>query len=173
MISWKDSILVFGGNSNEHGVQSFNTTLNSWSVLNAGISPVCLVKTSCILLPKNHVMVVGGNKSIAIFDIQTNSWEKLENTKYDRFGSVLVELNGRFFMIGGKKVTGSEEFHYDTKTWTEVEATPIHRPYVSSALALPGVNFINILRTNFTYKFFVRTLFWQLFFSYMCIEKAA
>jgi len=173
MISWKDSILVFGGNSNEHGVQSFNTTLNSWSVLNAGISPVPFLKTSCILLPKNHVMVVGFDKTIAIFDIQTNSWEKLENTKYDRVGSVLVELNGRFFMIGGKEVTGSEEFHYDTKTWTEVEAIPINRPYFSSALALPGVNFINILRTNFTYKFFVRTLFWQLFFSYMCIEKAA
>jgi len=31
------------------------------------------------------------------------------------------------------------------------------------------VNFINILRANF----FVWTLFWQLFSSYMCIEKAA
>jgi len=26
---------------------------------------------------------------------------------------------------------------------------------------------------HFTYKFFVRMLFWQLFFSYMYVEKAA
>jgi len=35
---------------------------------------------------------------------------------------------------------------------------------------ITGVNFINVLHT---YGFFVQTLFWQLFSSYMYIEKAA
>jgi len=150
MISWKDSILVFGGISNEHGVQSFNTTLNSWSVLNAGIPPFQLVQTTCFSLPKNQVLLVGSRndgKSSALFDIHTNSWENLEDSEFNRHGSTVVNLNGRIFVINAKNYV-VEEYHYETKTWTEVEERITKKPYFSSALALPGVNFTNVLRTN-------------------------
>ncbi len=41
-ISWKDSILLIGGGENDIGVQSFNSTLNSWSLLGAKPSPFTL-----------------------------------------------------------------------------------------------------------------------------------
>ncbi len=41
-ISWKDSILLIRGGENEIGVQSFNSTLNSWSLLGAKPSPFTL-----------------------------------------------------------------------------------------------------------------------------------
>ncbi len=43
LISWKDSILLIGGGENEIGVQSFNSTLNSWTLLGAKPSPFTLL----------------------------------------------------------------------------------------------------------------------------------
>jgi len=44
-----------------------------------------------------------------------------------------------------------------------------NKPPFLPAIFHPGVNFINILQN----KFFVQTSFWQLFSSYMYVEKAA
>ncbi len=148
MISWKDSILVFSGLSSEHSVQIFNTTSYSWSVLKSGVPPFKLSALTCILLPKNQVLLVGPRydvNSSALFDIQTNSWEKLKDSKYDRYGSTLVNLSGRIFLIGGMNEAITEEFHLDTKTWTEVDSRKIYLPYLSSALALPAEMFPHLL----------------------------
>jgi len=99
------------------------------------------------LLPKNQVLLVGSaykSNSVAIFDIQTNSWEKLEDSKYNRYGSTLVNLSGRFFMIGGRDESVSEEFHYESKTWTEVKARTINNHWFSSALPLPAEMFSHL-----------------------------
>ncbi len=42
-------------------------------------------------------------------------------------------------------------------------------PLCNNNVTKPVINFTNILHTNF----FVQTLFWQLFCSYMYVEKAA
>jgi len=143
MISLKDSILVFF----KYSVHSFNTTSNSWSVLNEGTSPFRLLYSKCILLPKNQVLVLSGSDlSIAIFDIQTNSWEKLEDSNCSRyFRPSIVNLNGRFFMFGCQDDhRGVVEFHYETKTWTEVEAKTKNQNEFSSALALPAEMFSHL-----------------------------
>jgi hypothetical protein len=144
MISWKDSILLFS----LFRLFSFNTTLYSWSVLNAGMPPPFqLIATSCILLPKNQVLLVGSayqSKSVAIFDVLTNSWEKLEDSKYNRYGSALVNLSGRIFTIDGKDEAACEEFDYQTKTWSEVKARTINQHWFSSALALPAEIFAHL-----------------------------
>jgi len=128
MVSWKDSILTFGG-IHHYIVQKFNTTLNSWSVLNDGTPQFQLVFAKCILLSNNQVLLVGplyDKKSSALFDIQTNSWENLADSMHNRFFSSLVNLNGRVFMFGVKENV-VEEFHYENKTWTEIEARTINK----------------------------------------------
>ena len=151
LISWKDSILAFGGKENQQGVQSFNSTLNTWSVLDEGSSPFSLYMSSCIMLPTNKVLVVSSFSSIyavALFDIDTNSWEVLQDSKYSRFGAVLVHLNERIFIIGrGYPDTSTdvvEEFHYDTNSWIEVEPSPINQQIFSSALSLPAEMFADL-----------------------------
>ncbi len=93
MISWKDAILIFS----TYSVHSFNTTSNSWSVLNEWTTTFyCL---ECILLPKNQVLVLSQSDGFLIFDTQTNSWEKLENSKQKCYRPSMVNLNGRFFCL--------------------------------------------------------------------------
>jgi len=76
--------------------------------------------TVCTLLPTNHVLVVGsfqGPHSAALFDIKNNSWEKLEDLKYNREGATLVNLSRRIFIIGGDyHYTINEEFHYANRS---------------------------------------------------------
>jgi len=151
LISWKDSILAIGGQENTLGVQSFNSTLNAWSVLDEGSSPFQLYVPSCTLLPTEKVLVVGSltNKySVALYDINTNSWEHLQDTKYNRLGAAFFNLNGRIFLIGGGHpstiIDVVEEFHYESNTWTEVEASPINQQMFSSALALPAEIFAHL-----------------------------
>jgi hypothetical protein len=51
----------------------------------------------------------------------------------------------------------------------KVSKTLLYKKAALKIKLTPVVNFINILRTDF----FVPTLFWQLFSSYMYVEKAA
>jgi len=38
LISWKDSIIAFGGYNNKQGVQKFNATTNDWSILDIDVT---------------------------------------------------------------------------------------------------------------------------------------
>jgi len=51
LIVYGDTILAIGGNSNSRGVQSFNTSLNLWTVRDAGNAPYDMTFHSCILEP--------------------------------------------------------------------------------------------------------------------------
>lgn len=151
LISWKDSILAFGGRENLKGVQIFNSTLNSWSIIDAGLAPFELYWPSCTLLPTSKVLLVGtisNDYSAALFDIENSSWEQLADVKYNRFGAAFVILSGRYFLIGGgypsTTIKVVEEFHYESNTWTEVEASPINQQIFSSALALPADLFAHL-----------------------------
>jgi len=76
--------------------------------------------TACTLLPTNHVLVAGSFQnpySAALYDIKNNSWEKLEDLKYNREGATLVNLSRRIFIIGGDyHYTINEEFHYANRS---------------------------------------------------------
>jgi hypothetical protein len=150
LVSFKDSILVIGGYVNPQLVQSFNSTLNTWSILKEG-APFALHDSSCILLPTNKVLVVAvmeNNYVSAVYDIGANFWDRLQDTKNNRYGATFVNLNDRIFLIGGKyqKAVGYlvEEFHYIYNTWTEVDASPINPQTFSSALALPAHIFAHL-----------------------------
>ena len=76
LISWKDSIVAFGGRENPKGVQIFNSTLYSWSILDPGSAPFELYWPSCTLLPTNKVLLVGNisnDYSAALFDLEKSS----------------------------------------------------------------------------------------------------
>ncbi len=150
LISWKDSILAIGGYANPQLVQSFNFTLNTWSVLDEG-TPFDLYAPSCILLPTNKVLFVGSKDdyyATAVYDIATNCWKKLKDSKNNHFGATFVNLNGRIFLIGGGHTrTVSylvEEFHYNNNTWSTVDARPINTQVFSKGLALPADMFAQI-----------------------------
>ena len=150
LISWKDSILAIGGYGNPQLVQSFNSTLNTWEVLDEG-TPFDLYEPSCILLPTNKVLFVGSKdyyQGVAVYDIGTNCWKKLKDTKNNHYGGAFVNLNGKIFLIGGGHTREAgflvEEFHYNNNTWTEVEASPINPQIFSNALALPADMFAHL-----------------------------
>jgi len=153
LVSWKDLIFAIGGKSNSRGVQIYNSTANHWSVLDAKSSPFELHSHTCTLLPTNEILVVGipdDSSLAALFNIETNSWEQLENMKYRRHGATFVNLNDRIFLFGGNNFEPVvEEYHYGNRSWSVIIDYPIKPPLYASALALPGVNFINVLRAAF------------------------
>jgi len=143
LISWTDIILVFGGDKNKKGLQSFNSTANVWSVLNAELLPFELDPAACILLPTNQVLVISF-RNAALYNIQSNSWERLKDLKSTRYGSTFVNLNGRIFMYGGLDDV-TEEYLYNSKKWKQVKADPIGTHMFSSALALPAEEFGDLI----------------------------
>ncbi len=146
LILWKDTILAFGG-AQANGVQSFNTSSKLWTVLDQGLAPINMFAPTCILLPSDEVLVVASYYALngcALYSIKNNSWLKLDNVKYIRRGSSLVNLNGRFFVMGGENVDNKavtdivEEFIYETKSWVTQTLKPSTVMGYSSAIALPA-----------------------------------
>jgi hypothetical protein len=58
-------------------------------------------------------------REAATYDPETNRWESLGGTKYDRFGTSLVTLGERVFAIGGgfDPDVQVEEYNYNEDTW--------------------------------------------------------
>jgi hypothetical protein len=150
IIVWRDSIIAFGGSSNPQIVQLFNLTVNAWSALDTELAPFKLLWPTCTLLPTNRVLLLGsyisGFQGAVLYDIVNKSWEQLADVKYNRQGSTFVNLNKRYFLIGGgwPIIDVVEEYHYETNTWTEVEAGPINQQKYGSAIALPAGMFANL-----------------------------
>ncbi len=144
LISWKDLIIILGGRNNNKFVQIFNSTMNTWSVLDAELSPFDLDTSACTLLPTNKILVVSSMDN-ALYDIETNSWdhEELEDLIYSRSGGFFINLNGRIFLFRGS--VNVQEYIYNYKKWKELKVNPINERSFSSAIALPAELFADLL----------------------------
>ncbi len=132
LVSWKDSIILF----NNHFVQMYNSTTNVWTLLQDGsFVPFTLFLSSCVTLPNDKILVAGLN-SIATYDVDSNSWQSVRSRQ--TLGA-LVKLNDRVFLIDEE----SEEYHYQTNSWSPVEEKLLFQRQFFSAINVPANLFSN------------------------------
>jgi hypothetical protein len=142
-VGWKDCIILLGGEKNPRGVQIFNITEQTWTVMDSSQVPMDIFWSSSLTLPDGNVLIVGsivGNyqNSAAFYNPADNSWKELEKTLTSHQGTRLVQLGSRIFAIGGRENGLVEEFLLETNAWKPVDAELlVRRDGFLSLLALP------------------------------------
>jgi hypothetical protein len=150
MVGWRDSIILFGGESNMRGVQVFNITSQTWKVQNSSNVPMDLFWTSCLFVEQDLVLTVGSQSSgfrysSAKYNPRSDTWNKLADSILNHWGSKLAKLGSRIFAFDGLNVDIVEEFKMADNTWTNVE-TKLINSYEGyhSVLALPSSLFAHL-----------------------------
>jgi len=144
MVGWKDCIILLGGLSNVRGVQIFNITEQTWTVMDSSQVPMDLWWSSSLTLPNGNIFIVGSyvnqyQYSAAFYNPADNSWTELEKTSNSHFGTILVQLGSRIFAIDGGYTDLVEEFILETNTWESVDVELlVKRDGWHSVLALPA-----------------------------------
>jgi len=147
LISWRDSIIAFGGYNNKQGVQKFNSTTNDWSILDIDFAPFEMYGSGAVTLPNNEVLVTGPydmTKKAALFNLEKNTCKLIEDTTYRHYSAPIVNLSGRFFLLSDPFGKVVEEFHPENNTWSQVEPQLIAGRYYYSALAVPAELFTHL-----------------------------
>ena len=147
IISWKDSIISFGGYKNKQGVQMFNSTTNDWSILDIDFAPFEMYASGVVTLPNNEVLVTGPydeTKKAALYNFEKNTCKLINDTTYRHYSAPIVNLSGRFFLLSDSFAKVVEEFHPQNNTWSSVEPQLITGRYYYSALAVPAENFTHL-----------------------------
>jgi hypothetical protein len=144
IVGWEDCIILLGGESNLRGVQIFNITEQTWTVMNSFQVPMDLGWSSSLTLANGKVFFVGTavsgyHYSAAFYNPADNSWTELEKTVTNHYGTRLVQLGTRIFAIDGYETDLVEEFFLETITWqtANVELL-VKRDGYHSVLALPA-----------------------------------
>jgi hypothetical protein len=149
MVGWKDCIILFGGSSNLRGVQIFNLTQQTWTVMDSSLVPIDLYLSSSLTLSNGNVFTVGSHQngsqySAAFYKPTDNSWTELDKSTTSHKGTRLVQLGSRIFAIGGRSRDLVEEFLLETNAWKPVDAKLIMGHYYPSLLALPAKLFSHL-----------------------------
>ncbi len=144
MVGWMDCIILLGGLSNLRGVQIFNITEQTWTVMNSSQVPMDLWWSSSLTLANGKVFIVGSEKSgseysTTFYNPKDNSWTELEKTTTNHHGTRLVQLGSKILAIDGRYTDLVEEFILETSTWQTVDVELIiKRTGHHSVLALPA-----------------------------------
>ena len=106
MVGWKESIILFGGERNPKGVQTYNTKTNTWIVQGSTNVPMEMKWSSALLISRNEIIVAGSDRSCchhsaAKYYPQTDTWLKLQDSQISHRGTRLVKLGSRIFAICG------------------------------------------------------------------------
>ena len=132
MVQWKDYFFLFGGFPNFFSLQKFNLLTQTWEIVSKTSAPYAFALSNCAVLPNNKIYVASGSGE-ALFDPDTNTWEKLLPSGNDIQGASFVTLSGRVFVLqphleglndisGNLLTTETQEFDFDTYTWLLVDA---------------------------------------------------
>ncbi len=150
MVGWKDSIILLGGTSNLRGVQIFNVTQQTWTVMDSSDVPMDLKWSSAMTLPNGNVFIVGSEVigsiySAAFYNPANNSWVELEKTVTSKYGTRLVQLGNTILALDGVSSDRIEEFDLNTNTWKpiQIELQVNHNGW-HSLLALPAQLFSHL-----------------------------
>ena len=144
MVGQKDTIILLGGQNNLKGIQIFNITEQTWTIMDSSQVTMDLRWSSSLTLNDGNVIIVGSEKddysySAAIYAPTDNTWKELEKTETNHFGTRLVQLGGKVFAIEGGSNDLVEEFVLETETWKPVDVKLNVRRYgFHSLLALPA-----------------------------------
>jgi len=142
-LTWKDTFLLIGGNSNKRGVQSFNHSTQIWTELDASSASMDVYVSGCEVLPNQNILVLGSNtaqfiNSSALYNVEENKWTSLGDSNYNRDGTSLVKLGNRVFAIGGSGTDVVEEFIPADNSWIPVDAKPIVPRAYHSTISVPA-----------------------------------
>jgi N-acetylneuraminic acid mutarotase len=151
MVGWMDCIILLGGLSYLRGVQIFNVTKQTWTVMDSSPVPMDMYWSSSLVLSNRNVLIVGSEKidsrnSASFYNPNDNSWVKLPETTTSHRGTRLIHLGSRTFAIEGVSSDLTEEFELETNTWTPVDVKlQVTRGGFHSLLALPARLFSHLL----------------------------
>ena len=122
MLIWRDSVLLLGGSMNIYGVQMFNFTTQNWTVYPNTNELISMVRSSCLVLEDDVVLIVGTdispNNISALYNPITNSWSSISWPLGNSYGTRLTKLGNRAFSMGNKVVS---EFILSNQTWLQME----------------------------------------------------
>jgi hypothetical protein len=95
VVGWKDSIILLGGGSNPRGVQIFNVSEQTWTVMDSSQVPMNIDWSSALVLSDGHVLIVGSESSgylysAAFYNPTDNSWVQLEDSVTNHQGTRMV-----------------------------------------------------------------------------------
>ena len=113
---------MLGGDLNRRGVQRFSLSSQTWEVLDSSNVPMDIYFSGCIVLPSEDILVVGSENdpyrsSASLYNVNSNTWTKLNDTNHPRDGTSLLKLENRVFAVEGWSTYTVEEFHSDNNTW--------------------------------------------------------
>ena len=148
LLTWRDSLVLMGGNTNTRKVEIFDQPSQSWSVAGSAI-PIAISSSGCVVMPSEEILVLGSaspgfKKACGIYNVEQNTWQFLGETTYDRSFTSLVRLGDRTFAIGGTDSAAVEEFVYSDLSWIEVETELQVLRRVHSTLAVPADLFAHL-----------------------------
>ena len=135
MLIWRDSVLLLGGSLNLKGVQMFNFTTQNWSVYPNTNELIGMVRSSCLVLEDDAILIVGTdispNNFSALYNPITNSWSSISWPSWssssfllgNSYGTRLTKLGNRTFAIASKVVS---EFFLSNQTWLQMEINLIN-----------------------------------------------
>jgi hypothetical protein len=144
MVGLNDCIILLGGTSNLRGIQIFNITKQTWTVMNSSQVPMDIFWSSSLTLSSGNVLIVGSEKSgsensTTFYNPKDNSWIELEKTATNHRGTRLVQLGSKIFAIDGYLTDVVEEFIFETYTWKPVNVELLVKCNgLHSVLALPA-----------------------------------
>jgi N-acetylneuraminic acid mutarotase len=144
MAGWKDCIILLGGDTNYDGIQIFNITEQTWTVMDSSQVSMILIWSSSLTLSNEKVLIVGSDSgphynSAAFYNPTDNSWLQLEESTTNHHGSRLAQLGSRIFAIDGSETDLVEEFLLETNTWQTVDVELlVKRDGHHTVLALPA-----------------------------------
>jgi len=149
-LGWKDSIILFGGDSYRKGVQIFNVTSQTWKDLTFEKVPMDMYWSSCLLIGVDKVLIVGSHagaypNSAAIYYPKNDSWVSLQKSTAGLWATRLVKLGSRIFALAGFEDYTVKEFFVANETWS---VNPIKLlgfyPGHHSVVAVPASLFAHI-----------------------------
>jgi len=150
MVGWNDCIILLGGDSNLRGVQIFNITEQTWTVMDSSQVPMDLWWSSSLTLSNGNILIVGSAQSgyyysAALYNPKDNTWIELEKTDANRDGSRLVQLGNKVFAVEGISNKITEEFLLETNTWEPYDVKLlVRRRGYHSMLSLPAKLFSHL-----------------------------
>ena len=126
MVGWKDCIILLGGIMNLKGVQIFNITEQTWTVMDSSQVPMEIYWSSSLTLSNGNIFIAGSQApdyqhSAAFYNPADNAWIELEKTAISKWGTRLVQLGSRIFSIDGFPNDFVEEFDLENVTWIPVD----------------------------------------------------
>jgi hypothetical protein len=154
MVVWKDTFLLFGGYASRRYVQSYNVTTKAWKkLLNPFdyLVPNEIVFSGCLVLPnQDKVLIIGSEDppyrfAVSIYNIGTNTFQKLPETQVWLAGAKLLRFGDRVFAVDGHEGAIVDEFILSTNTWSHVSLnlTVWHNGH-PGAITLPASVFASI-----------------------------